>query len=138
MNPYLENPDLWAEVHHGLIALMAYSLVPQLRPKYRVAIEKRVYQTSGEETVLVGVPDVSVRRSTDDSNEPVASTVAVALPPVRPVTVTIPMPEEEKEGYLEVREVGTGEVATTMKFYLQRTSARVKDENLTKLNGKKY
>ncbi|BAZ12065.1 hypothetical protein NIES4071_38930 [Calothrix sp. NIES-4071] len=116
MNPYLENPDLWAEVHHWLITLIANSLVPHLRPKYRVAIEKRVYQTVGEETVLVGIPDVSVGRSTTDSNDPVASTIAVASPPRLPVTVTIPMPEEEREGYLEVREVGTGAVVTTIEI----------------------
>ncbi|BDA72534.1 hypothetical protein RIVM261_008500 [Rivularia sp. IAM M-261] len=116
MNPYLENPDLWAEVHHGLIALMAYSLVPHLRPKYRVAIEKRVYQTVGEETVLVGIPDVSVARSKTDSNDKTASTVALASPPAKPVTVTIPMPEEEREGYLEVREVETGAVVTTIEI----------------------
>jgi len=116
MNPYLENPDLWAEVHHRLITLIADELVPQLRPKYLVAIEKRVYQTTGEETVLVGIPDVSVGRSKTDSNDPVTSTVAVASPPRLPVTVTIPMPEEEKEGYLEVREVETTEVVTTIEI----------------------
>jgi Protein of unknown function (DUF4058) len=116
MNPYLENPDLWAEVHHWLITFIASNLVPQLRPKYRVAIEKRVYQTVGEETVLVGIPDVSVGGSSTDSNDLDGSPVAVASPPAKPVTVTIPMPEEEREGYLEVREVETGEVVTTIEI----------------------
>ncbi|RUT07067.1 hypothetical protein DSM106972_023280 [Dulcicalothrix desertica PCC 7102] len=116
MNPYLEDPDLWAEVHHWLITLIANNLVPQLRPKYRVAIEKRVYQTVGEEIVLVGIPDVSVGRSKTDSNDKTASTVAVASPEAKPVTVTIPMPEEEREGYLEVREVETGAVVTTIEI----------------------
>jgi hypothetical protein len=43
MDPYLENPDLWPEVHHLLISLLAETLNPQLLPIYRVAIEKRVY-----------------------------------------------------------------------------------------------
>jgi Protein of unknown function (DUF4058) len=42
MNPYLENPELWPEVDHLLIGVLAETLNPQLLPKYRVAVEKRV------------------------------------------------------------------------------------------------
>jgi hypothetical protein len=115
MNPYLEHPELWPEVHHWLITLTAEALVAQLRPKYRVAVEKRVYQTtSGEESLLVGVPDVLVARSSP--SVPLQSATTVVTPPVRPVTVTLPIPEEVREGYLEVREVGTGEVVTVIEF----------------------
>ena len=44
MNPYLENPELWPEVHSRSIIAIADAIAPQLRPKYRVAVEKRVYQ----------------------------------------------------------------------------------------------
>lgn len=114
MNPYLEHPALWSEVHHWMITLIAELLVPKLRPKYRVAIEKRVYQTSGEESLLVGIPDVVVSRSSSASANQAISNIAVASPPVKPITVTIPMPEEVREGYLEVREVGTGEVVAAI------------------------
>lgn len=40
MDPYLENPEFWAEVHHRLITAIAIALAPPLRPKYQVAIEK--------------------------------------------------------------------------------------------------
>jgi len=40
MNPYLEDPDLWTEVHAWLIVLLARLLNPLLPPKYRAAIEK--------------------------------------------------------------------------------------------------
>ncbi len=43
MNPYLENPELWTEVHHRLITAIAIAIAPPLHPKYRVAIEKRTY-----------------------------------------------------------------------------------------------
>ena len=56
MNPYLENPNLWTEVHFGLIAVLARSLNSLITPKYRAAVEKRVYSDS----LLVGIPDVSV------------------------------------------------------------------------------
>jgi hypothetical protein len=115
MNPYLENPELWAEVHSRLIVAIADSIAPQLRPKYRVAVEKRVYQMADENTVLVGIPDVTIGRSLTNT-QPDALNIAVASPPAKPVTVDIPIPEEVREGYLEVREVGTGEVVTAIEL----------------------
>ncbi len=112
MNPYLENPELWAEVHSRLIIAIADAIAPQLRPKYRVAVEKRVYQMTDENTILVGIPDVSVSSSTKTRDD--SSNIAVASPPAKPVNVTLSMPEEVREGYLEVREVGTGEVVTVI------------------------
>jgi Protein of unknown function (DUF4058) len=114
MNPYLENPELWAEVHSRLIVAIADALAPHVRPKYRVAIEKRVYQTIDHESLLVGIPDVTVGRSTSTPIDRDISTVAVASPPIKPINVNLPMPEEVREGYLEVREVGTGEVITVI------------------------
>jgi Protein of unknown function (DUF4058) len=113
MNPYLENPELWAEVHHWMITMIAESLVPKLRPKYRVGIEKRIYQTIDHESLLVGIPDVTFGRSTSTPVRDI-STVAVVSPPIKPINVNLPMPEEVREGYLEVREVGTGEVVTVI------------------------
>lgn len=113
MNPYLENPEFWSEVHHLLISILAETLNPQLLPKYRVAIEKRVYQMNGEDALLVGIPDVTVEHSRTSIN-PNQSKVAVATPPSTPVTVTVPVPLEFREGYLEVREVTTKEVITVI------------------------
>lgn len=38
MNPYLENPVFWSEVHHRLIAVIADDIEPNIPPQYRVAI----------------------------------------------------------------------------------------------------
>ncbi|MCU0545332.1 MAG: DUF4058 family protein [Oscillatoriaceae cyanobacterium Prado104] len=113
MNPYLENPDFWSEVHNRLIVAIADVLVPQLVPKYRVAIEKRVYEIKGEESLLVGIPDVSVQRNPAVRN-PITSNVAVASPPIAPVPVTLPMSEEVREGYLQIVDMATKEVITVI------------------------
>lgn len=119
MDPYLENPELWAEVHHRLIVALAElfgeiadNLAPALRPKYRVAIEKRVYSTMGEDSLLIGIPDVAVL-----GNSAAQQTQPTATLPVRhkmPVQIALPMPEEVQEGYLEIREVQTGRVITAI------------------------
>jgi hypothetical protein len=38
MNPYLEQPELWHQVHNRLIVVMASAITPQIAPKYRVSI----------------------------------------------------------------------------------------------------
>ncbi|NET85102.1 MAG: DUF4058 family protein [Moorea sp. SIO1F2] len=116
MDPYLEHPDLWPEVHHWLISLIAEYLIPQVRPKYKVAIEKRIYQvnqTNQDDVLLVGIPDVTVKRQPNTEDSP-SSKVAVAPPTTKPVTVIVPMPEQIKQGYLEVRDMNTGAVVTAI------------------------
>ena len=60
---------------------------------------------------MVGIPDVSVlsQRST-------LQTIPTTTLPAQgeSVTITLPMPEEVREGYLEIREVATGYVVTVI------------------------
>jgi hypothetical protein len=73
MDPYLEQPDHWPEYHSRLIVAIADALMPQLRPKYEVAIEKHIYEVNtfeGESGLLVGIPDVAVNQRTQTRSEP--------------------------------------------------------------------
>lgn len=117
MNPYLEHPALWSGIHHRLMTAIANDLASQIRPKYIVAIEERVYEMSGEKSLLVGVPDVSVQSAspgnaalTQTATSTTESNVAVTTLTAQPIEVTIPIPETLTESYLEVRAVETGEV----------------------------
>ena len=60
MNPYLENPVFWAEVHHRLITAIADNIEENIPPQYRVAIEQRTYLSDDSDSVLAGIPDVAV------------------------------------------------------------------------------
>jgi Protein of unknown function (DUF4058) len=106
MNPYLENPELWSEVHFGLIAVLARSLNAVITPKYRAAVEKRVYS----DALLVGIPDVSVFQKGTNSASPNLATATLS----EPLAVTVPITEEVQERYLAIREVGTGMVVTVV------------------------
>jgi hypothetical protein len=116
MNPYLEHPELFPGVHHYLISEIARFLSPQLRPKYRVAVEVRMYETTDENSLVVGIPDVTVKSRQIQSNPSNITNVAVATPTSQPVKVKIPVPVAIKEGYLEVREVGTERLITTIEI----------------------
>ena len=113
MDTYLEDPALWTKVHQRLIVAIADALSPHLRPKYIVDIEERVDQTTEENSLLVGIPDVAVKRSQTVNNSSTAN-IAIATPPVPATTVIIPMPETVREWYLEVREVATKQVITAI------------------------
>ncbi|BAZ09420.1 hypothetical protein NIES4071_12280 [Calothrix sp. NIES-4071] len=116
MNPYLEHPELFPGVHHYLISEIARFLSPQLRPKYRVAVEVRMYEITDDSSLVVGIPDVTVKsRQASDSKSNMLN-VAVATPTSQPLKVKIPMPVAIKEGYLEVREVGTEALITTIEI----------------------
>lgn len=106
MNPYLEHPELWTEVHSWLIVELARFLNPLLVPKYRVAVEKRVYSDS----LLIGIPDVSVFQRGSE----VPTTGGTTSTLNRPIKVTVPTPEEVRESYLEIREIATGQVITVI------------------------
>jgi Protein of unknown function (DUF4058) len=109
MNPFLESSELWSEFHSRMIVAIADALSETLSQDYRVAVEKRVYLSQGEETTLIGIPDVSI---TDDSK---LATGAVAGAS-EPVVVKIPLAEEVAERYLEIREVATGRVVTVIEL----------------------
>lgn len=107
MNPYLENPELWSEVHFGLIAVLARSLNAVITPRYRAVVEKRVYVDS----LLVGIPDVAVfQRGTAGATDSPQTTAILS----KPVAVTVPVVEEIQERLLEIREVGTGTIVTVV------------------------
>lgn len=116
MNPYLERPDIWPEIHYGLISGLMRSLNPLLNPKYRAAVDKRTYLDS----VLVGIPDTTVIQSANSSgleqpspsasSELQSSTVVLSKPEI----VSVPMLEEVTERFLEIRETTTGRVITVI------------------------
>lgn len=49
MDPYLETPDLWPDVHHELISQIRSQLNPRLRPRYVARVELRVYVSGDDE-----------------------------------------------------------------------------------------
>ncbi len=108
MNPYLERPDIWLEVHYGLISGLMRSLNPLLNPKYRAAVDKRVYLDS----LLVGIPDTTVVQLL--STHVAKSTTSAVLS--KPERVTIPMLDEVTERFLEIRDVATHQVITVIEI----------------------
>jgi len=101
MDPYLEHPENWRDVHHWLITAVVDQLRPQLVPRgYVATIESRTFLEFSERAVE---PDVSVR---NDPRHPVPpgmqAIVLEADPPVRLKIVQ----DEVHEDYVLIREIG--------------------------------
>lgn len=96
-------------MHHRLITAIANAIESNLSLDYRVAIEKRVYTSVPDDSVLVGVPDASVV-SQFSIRQP--STTLIAPASDSSITVMLPVPQEIREGYLEIRDTATGAVIT--------------------------
>lgn len=114
MNPYLEAPGRWQEFHDRLIVAIADDLSPRLRPKYRAAVELRVYEDANDGLNLVGRPGTTVFQGISGAEPTDALPSGVAT--VEPVMVEVPLPEEIRERYLEIREVASGEVVTILEL----------------------
>ena len=118
MDPYLEQPTFWSSFHSRLIVALADVLAPQLRPNYYVEVETRVYtDTADGGELLVGIPDAVVLSGRSTPVAPEMSTanrgrgIAVQPPPQQ---VTLPVPTDIKERYLEIREIGSNAVITVV------------------------
>lgn len=109
MDPYLEHPDLWPDVHHGLIEAVRSDLAPALRPRYRVLVDKRTYLVETDDLTFMGRPDVAAIRSVEE----VARSYTVDT---RVETVRVPVPDIVEEGYLEVRDTQDGDVVTVIEL----------------------
>lgn len=126
MDPYLEKPGRWPNIHARLIVALADDITAKVRPRYYVSVEEHAYLLRLEEMERLLRPDISVVRENAPVYEaaaeatlasPVdkaarASTQAVA----KPVTITLPVVEEVHERFLEVRQVEDGRLVTVIEI----------------------
>ncbi|MCI0397323.1 MAG: DUF4058 family protein [Chloroflexi bacterium] len=111
MDPYLEHPALWPDVHNRLIAAIADVLSPLVAPNYYVGLERRTYLLKPDDVVFIGRPDVAIISGHEPerlSRRPLAEAGVL--------TVDVPMNDEVGEYFLEVHEVTTGRLVTILEL----------------------
>lgn len=60
MDPYLEHPARWPNVHNSLISAMRDALIQVLRPRYWVSLEERTYIAAQAPGAFLGRPDMTI------------------------------------------------------------------------------
>ncbi|GJD23552.1 hypothetical protein RIVM261_085080 [Rivularia sp. IAM M-261] len=103
MNPYLENPIFWSELHYRLITAIADAIEENIPLQYNVVIEQRTYLSDDSDSVFS--KQVAPQHSS-----------TTQLSTSEGITIMMPMPENVKESYLEIREIATGFVVTTIEI----------------------
>ena len=91
MDPYLEEPGLWPDVHHRLITGISNALAPLIRPKYYVRIEERLYVSdnvdTGRSVIIPGLRVVRRRRGRAESPRPTIEPEVQVVEPIELVTL---------------------------------------------------
>ena len=116
MDPYLENPVRWPDVHQSFITYIRDAIQPQIRPRYHARIGERVYileppHALYPDVLLIGHP----------VKEPVLVDVYTRVPEVAvveeeseaPIILTLP-PVEHREPFIEIVHAAGGEVVTVI------------------------
>jgi len=113
MDPYLEHPSLWPDVHNRLIAALADDLSERVSPRYYVRLERRTYLLKADDLVFIGHPDIAIASTTDTAGfTPHLVATSVTVP-----DVDVPMQDEVSENFLEIHEVKTGQLVTVLELH---------------------
>ncbi|PSN13212.1 hypothetical protein C7271_22765 [filamentous cyanobacterium CCP5] len=115
MDLYLEQPAFRSSFHSRFMVAIADAIEAQLNPAYYVEVEVRTYLNDEDGGVLIGIPDAVVAKAPGEEEfaHPEETPVAVQT---RPQRVAVPMPEMERERYLEIRQLETGDVITAIEL----------------------
>jgi hypothetical protein len=87
MDPYLEAPTIWPDVHTTLMSIFREQLTPLLAPKYLAELETQVVIDRRDDEPQIVLPDVSV--TTADVLSGALSGVAMAAS--APVRIRVPL-----------------------------------------------
>ena len=111
MDPYLEDPDLWPDVHANLIPQVQAQLNRQIRPNYVARIEQRVFVSDESDASRdVIIPDVRVvtggpRGRRRGALVPAAAAESAGVQTIEPVDVTTDVDEEVRQSFIRVTDV---------------------------------
>ena len=125
MNPYLEHPDLWPEIHPQFVTALANLLKREVSDRYHVIIRKRVYRVSGEDSLVVGQSAQDIRANGGMAKNGTAKNGGLksetthngAVEPnggadQQPIPTYIAVPQTIQEDYIEIVDHRIGTTVT--------------------------
>lgn len=102
MDPYLEEPSLWTDVHHEFISVMREMLNSQLVPKYFARVEQRIYISDERDPGRrVIAPDLRVIQGSESGRKQLKEAEA-GIATVEPLEVTTLIEEEIHEPHIQI------------------------------------
>ncbi len=129
MNPWLENPLLWHDVHQHLVIAMQEDLAARLRPRYFVGTETHTYVTIPDAPrPITRYPDLMV---IERGGAAVKTAPGLIESPYLEVVFR---DDPLEESYLVVRLVPSGEIVTVIEIlsHTNKQRGRERDKYLAK------
>lgn len=112
MDPFLESQD-WDDFHVDWMTELRRAIVRQVRPRYAVKVERRVYVTRvDEKKAEFIVPDTSIVRGEVDA--PMSGGGTATVTALEPVLLRLPRREERRQTFLTIRKPETKEIVTVI------------------------
>ena len=116
MDPYLEGPELWPDLHHELISVIRERLNQALRPQYHAMVEDRVYISDEHDPGRrVIIPDVAIQVASQKSGYDGPPAVA------EPISATTMIEDEMREARIVIID-GVGRQVITVIEVLSPTN----------------
>jgi hypothetical protein len=126
MDPYLERSSTWPEFHAGFIGVLMRMLNLQITPRYRAAIEQRVYI----DALTVIVSDTTVSQSGSIAPTFISPSKIASATVTKPERVILPIDEEVTERFLEIRDPVSGRVVTVVELLSPKNKRSGKGRSL--------
>ena len=112
MDPYLEQPGLWPEIHHQLITAIFLQLQPQITPKYIARITPYItFESIDLAPARIAIPDIGIYER-DMPGQQVPTALITAPPLVLPAKMELPT----RYGRIEIRTLESGELVTSIEL----------------------
>jgi len=138
MDPYLESPALWPDVHHEVISEVRAFLTKRLRPRYFVRVELRVYVSDDDDTGRRAlVPDLRIGDAGEDKGSLPLTAPASAVATIEPITMTKLLDEEIHEAFLEIEDLDLHRVVTVLEV-VSPTNKIAGSQGRASYLGKRY
>lgn len=121
MDPYLESPLRWRDVHHSLASQIRRQLAPRLSPRYVARLEIRfIASTPDEQIISILYPDVDVtiaqlRERAIATYKPLAG-VAVDAQPMPLILRVAPSGERVRLVTIEIRDTAQRRLVTSIEI----------------------
>ncbi|MCI0359964.1 MAG: DUF4058 family protein [Planctomycetaceae bacterium] len=111
MDPYLEEPNLWQDVHLSLVIAMRAQLNARLPPNYVARADKYVWIHEPDATARTRVrPDAYIVKHSDNPASQAPAAVAA------PTTVVLPAARREGNKYLKILDAKSRRLVTVIEL----------------------
>jgi len=135
MDPYLETPDLWPDVHHGLIGQIQAALNPRIQPTYVARVELRVYISDQDDPGRRAlVPDLRVETSTRPRRGKRAEVAPLAV--AEPIIIPMLLDSTIEEAYLTIKDRKSGSLVTIIEILSPTNKIRGSEGRKSFMNKK--